>query len=277
MILPRGIRFRFSTLTLLLATCATACLFAIYRHLHQPIVNIHPGEFNGRSSVVEVGDRAILDLENCFTIEAHLKIPAGQSTRLYTSCIVGKGKGAGNTNHNYYLGIVNKDRRIQFHIGDGAGNYQELVSAARIPVGRWTHVAAVRSQSALQIFVDGKLDASVRRTLDQNANNAPLRMGATEERHSLHHIAAEIDMVRIWNRALAGEELKSSLVSDANRMGTGLVLLSRSEVARKPEQNDIPTTKRLQSDADVNSWSPDFANARQRSLDRDHVGHNAIH
>lgn len=224
---PRHVfHLNFSLKTLLLFTCLAACLFAAYRFMNRTTLITHPDEFDGRTDVVLVADRGALDLEACFTVEAYVKVPLRQSTWLHTSCIVAKGKGAMNTDHNYYLGIVNRDRRLHFHIGDGFGKYQEIVSKTRLPVEQWTHVAAVRSEDKLEIYIDGKLDATTRRRLNQVSNDAPLRIGATEGKRSPHYIQAQLDQVRIWNRALAGKDFQQRSRGNSHRPSSGLVLES---------------------------------------------------
>jgi hypothetical protein len=186
----------------------------------------HPEQFDGRKDVVEVADCSALDLEGCFTIEAYVRVPVRQSSRFFTSCIVAKGKGAQNADHNYYLGIVNRDRRVHFHIGDGSGKFQELVSKTQLSVGQWTHVAVVRGHDEMKIFVDGKLDAITKRRLNQVSNDAPLRIGATESTRHTHHIKAQLEKVRIWNRALPGKDFGRRSRHRSLRASSGLILES---------------------------------------------------
>ena len=127
---------------------------------------------------------------------------------------------------------MNRDRRVHFHIGNGSGKFQELVSKTQLSVGQWTHVAVVRGHDEMKIFVDGKLDAITKRRLNQVSNDAPLRIGATESTRTKHHIKAQLENVRIWNRVIPDNDFGRRSRHRSLRTSSGLILES---VIRSPK------------------------------------------
>lgn len=226
---------RFSLAALLTAILVVAMCLAAYRQLTRATIVSHPPKFDGLNDVVEVPDRSSLDLDDAFTIEVRLKIPRRQSSRLHTSCIVGKGKGVNNTDHNYYLGVLNRNNKLYFHIGDSTGGYQQLVSAEPLTPERWIRVAAVRDSNRLALYIDGKLDAETPRQIQQEVNDQPLRIGATEGTLANHYFGGEIDEVRIWKVARSMGQLEQSFNHKVDPSADSLVFVSERNEDADPK------------------------------------------
>ena len=174
-------RVQFGLRSLLTVTLLVAVSFAIYRWYRGATVVFHKMTFDGLQDVIVVPDQKRLDFNDDFTIEACVRLPSRQSSMKWSSCIVGKGTGVWNTNKNYFLGIVNRSNQVEFHIGDAKGGYQDVFSNQTIIAGQWTHIAAVRSEDALLIYINGVLDSKeTPRFIDQESNDEPLRIGGAD-------------------------------------------------------------------------------------------------
>ncbi len=246
--IPKAIRYgrlrpRYSLSALLLATLLAGISLAIYRYFSQATVLSHPQQFDGRTDVAAVPDAPSFDLDSTFTIEARIKLPPRQSSRFDTSCIVSKGSGVLNTEHNYYLGVINANNRLHFHIGDGGGGYQHIVSEKPLSHGIWIRVAAIRADDTLTLYVDGKKCSEVKRTLDQATNDAPLHIGATEDTRSRFYFAGEIDEIRIWNYPRTQKQLDRSFQFDAKPSMRGLVLVSKRDEETGDELSDATESR----------------------------------
>ena len=235
-----SVRYRwvqFGLRSLLVATMIVAVSFSAYRWYRGATVLAHKQAFDGRQDVIVVPDQERLDLEDDFTIEAYVRLPNRQSSLQCSSCIIGKGFGVANTNKNYYLGILNRNNQVLFHIGDAKGGYQEIFSNQSIIAGQWTHVAAVRSKDALSIYINGRLDSEVNpRYIDQVANDEPLRIGGADHLSSAFFLTADIDEVRVWNLARDGKQISRYSQGGVSRTTPGLVLQSVASLTNEPDE-----------------------------------------
>lgn len=87
------------------------------------------------------------------------------------------------------------------------GEYVE--SNARIPYYRWTHVAVVRTQSRLKVYVNGIKDA-VNSTEGQTVlNESPLYLGNTPWTLEDCGVPLYLDQVRYFNKELSEERIEA--------------------------------------------------------------------
>lgn len=227
------LRVQFGLRSLLAMTLVVAVSFTFYRWYRSATVIFHKQTFDGLQDMVVVPDEDKLDFSADFTIEAYIRLPSRQSSMKWTSCIVGKGAGAWNTNKNYYLGILNSSNQVAFNIGDAQGGYQNVFSNQTIIAGQWTHVAAVRSKDALLVYINGVLDTKeAPRYIDQASNDEPLRIGGliggAEHSSDTFFLTAEIDEVRLWNYARDADQIRRDWQRDITRTTPGLVLKSKA-------------------------------------------------
>ncbi|SUS06362.1 hypothetical protein DF3PB_2730003 [uncultured Defluviicoccus sp.] len=180
--------------------------------------------FDGADDMVEVPDHPALSIMGDFTVEAWVRLPPSQDTATYTSPIVCKASNNFTTTGNYWLNIQNDDNHLVFAIGDGIGGYQVLVGSTNLGVDRWMHVAAVRSESSLSVYVNGLLENATPRNVAQRPNDAPLRIGGVPSMHgSLLFLEGVVDEVRVWNTARTVQELQDAMHRSVHSSERGLV------------------------------------------------------
>ena len=220
---------QFGLRSLLTVTLRMAVSFAVNRWYRGATVISHKQTFDGLQDVIVVPDEDKLDFNADFTIEAYVRLPDRQSSMKWTSCIVGKGTGVWNTNKNYFLGILNRSNQVEFHIGDAQGGYQDVFSNQTIIAGQWTHVAAVRSEDALLIYINGVLDTKESpRYIDQASNDEPLLIGGADNSNATFFLTADIDDVRLWSYARDADQIRRDWQRNVNRTTPGLVLKSKA-------------------------------------------------
>ncbi len=226
-------KFRFGISTLFVLTLFAAISIEAYRRYRMPL-HVHPTTFNGIDDVAEFADAPELDLAGNFTIEAWVRLPRHQSAGVFSSCIVRKGAGVQNTDANYHLGVMNGSNQVSFNIGNGIGGHQTIFSRYPLTAMVWTHVAAVRSEDAVSIFVDGVLAARESpRTVSQQCNDEPLRIGGVGNRSDKFFLAADIDEVRIWSVARSEAQIKKYLNRDIEPNSAELAFLSRASEGKR--------------------------------------------
>lgn len=120
--------------------------------------------------------------------------------------------GTGAINSGFYITREFENKTILFAIGDGdLTNYCGLFSNGMILENFWYHVAIVWDGNTIYIYINGSLDNSVQLTSFNYADDSkPLEFGNhwgyTGNNHPFHGI---LDEIRIYNRALTENEIKS--------------------------------------------------------------------
>ena len=97
-------------------------------------------------------------------------------------------------------------------------------------MGTWYHVAAVVRGSNVSLYINGKLDASGKRSIAAPTTTEPLTFGYGGWND---HYPGILDDVRIYNRALTAEEiakLHSEAIPDRRRAARYLELPLRAQV-----------------------------------------------
>lgn len=87
-------------------------------------------------------------------------------------------------------------------------NQNFLNGVSTIPLNQWTHLAATYDGSEMRLFVNGNLDASTAHTGPIDINDMPLTVARSG--FGSNYFKGEIDDVRVYNRALAGQKIRQS-------------------------------------------------------------------
>lgn len=187
---------------------------------------------DGNTGYLTMGPAPALGLAT-FTVEAWVRrdgrgVEAGTGEGgLRLVPIAGKGRGEEDGSPldcNYAFGFAGDVLGADFEDMATGGNHP-VRGATPIPIGEWHHVAASYDGATWRLYVDGRVDAE-------------LMAGATPRADSIQHFAVgttmsstgapagylegAIDEVRVWNRALSGDEIASGMRS-ALASGDGLV------------------------------------------------------
>jgi len=111
---------------------------------------------------------------------------------------------------------------LEFFVYNKSIDNPWITASAPLPedwLGKWHHVAGVYDGNSLKLYVDGNLLAEKAFTGDITSNDFPISIGQNAE-HPDRVTNAQLDNVRIYNRALSADEIK-----DADRApNDGLVL-----------------------------------------------------
>jgi hypothetical protein len=159
--------------------------------------------FDGVDDYLSAPDNTSLDLGNTGTIEAWVKINA--LNRWHS--VMAKGNANSNPAHNYALEVTSGNRWMCI-LGNGASSVilQSTVSPA---AGQFTHVACVWNGTAVQLYINGVLNASAAQSLIPAANTSPLYIG--QFGGNTDRLNGVIDEVRMYDKALTPSEIQSDM------------------------------------------------------------------
>jgi hypothetical protein len=115
--------------------------------------------------------------------------------------IVAKGDNA------WRLSTINQDKKFHFSVNDW-NRTAGLNGSTTINADEWHHLAAVYNGSVLQLYIDGKLDASQPWTGGIGKNDSDVLIGENAQQ-SGRFFNGLIDDVRIYNHALSESEIKA--------------------------------------------------------------------
>ena len=153
---------------------------------------------DGNGSFVRIADKAAFNMADQATIACWVNI---HSVPAEWMAIVTKGDGA------WRLSTHLKDRIIHFSVNDW--NRNDGVNASTpINANEWHHLAAVYNGSVMQLYIDGKLDATQPWPGGIGKNDADVLIGENIEQPN-RCFDGLIDDVRIYNHALSESEIKA--------------------------------------------------------------------
>lgn len=168
------------------------------------------------SQYISIADNASLEGMAKLTITAWVRKSAQVDNTYYP--IVAKWNNS--SDYSYWFGVRNDKFHTQFRVsGDG---YDTQRSDTSIPLDQWVHLAAVYAAdgSRVKMYVNGRLVTSMEATggsaqTDTIATNtAPLKIGT----YDANYTSAEVDEVRLYNRAFADYEIYEQYLAGRSNM-----------------------------------------------------------
>jgi hypothetical protein len=166
--------------------------------------------FDGVGDYVEAPENGSLDFNGSFSIDLWVK-PNGFLPDSSSSPMVSKydfSQGFPNVAYEFSLW---PDGRVQFVVTCDTTNMNRRTVPGVIPVGEFSHVAAVYRQEVprLEIYVNGQLQpGDTRRSCSFiNQNDIPVRIGKRINSSWESFFYGLIDEVEVFNRALEPEEI----------------------------------------------------------------------
>jgi len=132
------------------------------------------------------------------------------------------GKGTSDTDEEYFLGIQPSGNRIYFDVGIGSGPYVNAVQT--INSNQYYHVVAMHqrigSTSVCSIYVNGEFASNTTSgaTNSVNTNTTDITVGARWSNGSSSFNGA-IPLLKMYNRILSAEEIKSNFNAIKGRFG----------------------------------------------------------
>ncbi|MHC1737925.1 MAG: LamG domain-containing protein [Ignavibacteriaceae bacterium] len=129
----------------------------------------------------------------------------------------------GNSGGQNNLRFRMQGGKLQF--GMDAGGWVSVIGTTSINTGKWVHVAMVKNGATVQLYVNGKLDASY-----SSFNSTPsvntCRIGVQYYNGTLGagtYFVGNIDEVRIWNTVRTEAQIKANMHRQLTGSETGLV------------------------------------------------------
>jgi hypothetical protein len=199
-----------------------------------PEVPPDPGALllDGSTGYVNMGQAPELGLAT-FTVEAWVRrdgrgreAGTGEGGLMLVP-IAGKGRGEedGSTlDCNYAFGFAGDVIGADFEDMASGGNHP-VIGKTPIAIGEWHHLAVSYDGTTWRLYVDGALDAEKAANATPRADSVhPFAIGTTINSTGVPsgYLEGAIDEVRVWNRALGGDEIAASM-NTALASGDGLV------------------------------------------------------
>ena len=144
-----------------------------------------------------------LKLTNDFTIEAWV-FPRVKLSRHYIATQF-------NNNGNGRMLFALSDLRLAIGIWDSTNTKNTgdwIVDSTALPLNQWTHVAAVRAGDTVTLYRNGVAVKSVSNFVDSPIlQDEPFRI-ASRSGPSSESFGGSLAEIRIWNKALSGDEIR---------------------------------------------------------------------
>jgi glucose/arabinose dehydrogenase/PKD repeat protein len=169
-------------------------------------------QFNGLNETVTVADSAALDLTTSMTLSAWV-FP---TTTTGIRDIIIK-EGANVDIYNLYARNWRGLPESNVLVG---GTNRTAEAASGLPANVWTHVTGTYDGTAVRLFINGVLAATTPVTGPISTSTGPLRIGGNQLWGE--HFQGRIDEVRVYNRALAANEIQTDMNTPLSSIGTSV-------------------------------------------------------
>ncbi len=182
-------------------------------------------QFNSLS-YAEVANSDDINLTGSLTLETWFRVDGYAST--WQALFY---KGNGNSSQRTYTLWLNNAGYLTLTTSNN-NNQSVSTASGSVVTGQWHHVAGVidRGTGKMRIYLDGVLatsDVSIS-TAAANSSANPLYIGANMEGYP--QFQGSIDDVRIWNRALTGEEIAAHKDAPLDGDEAGLVMYLKADL-----------------------------------------------
>lgn len=116
--------------------------------------------------------------------------------------------------------------KAAFWVDNGTG-FKNALGASTIPLNTWVHIAGVWDGSAMKVYVNGVLDATLAAVAGAfPASTNPVRIGANQLGEAW---TGKLDAVRIWKTARTVAQINAGMSSCLSGSETGLLALYNFE------------------------------------------------
>ena len=173
--------------------------------------------FDGTDDYVNLGNALGNFGRNNFTVEMYLKTTVGSQFVMAKRPVC---------NHASFWNISIADNKLVFEVDndESGGNYAAITSPADINDNKWHHIALVRSDVTVIMYIDGANVGSMSTPNVINLNNAAdLYIGANGACPGRPTFSGVIDEVRIWGIARTAEQLNAYKGCELRPTSAGLI------------------------------------------------------
>ncbi len=163
-------------------------------------------QFYGNRSYVDCGTN--LGMTNSFTLSAWI-YPSNFTS---TTTIISKGNFFPSNSTNYAMDLRGTgNRQVAFFLYDSSNNFHGMAPVTeQIPINQWVHVVGVYNSAStpnFQVYINGVVSVNTTNWTGTMVSNAvSTQIG---DRNGSYYFSGKIDDVRIYNRALSSDEIKS--------------------------------------------------------------------
>jgi hypothetical protein len=154
-------------------------------------------DLDGHNSFVRIADKSAFDMGDEVTISARVNI---RSVPVEWAAIVTKG------DNSWRLSTARQERKFHFSVNDWSR--VSMDGATTVNANDWHQVTAVYNGNAMNLYVDGKLDATQPWAGGIGKNNFDLLIGENAQEKG-RCFDGLIDDVRIYNYALSESDIKA--------------------------------------------------------------------
>lgn len=174
--------------------------------------NLFALRMDGVNEYVQVPDNNAWTFSGDFTIGAWVNYSAIDTAgEWWRTALVSHTEGAGSTNKWIFGYDGDANKQLVFHINRPGVCTAEIRSNAwTATTNTWYHVAVVRSGSTYTFYRDGVAIGSSTNACGMSNAVAPLRIGWGEGA-TTKALNGRMDDVRVWSRAVSGQELSDYL------------------------------------------------------------------
>jgi hypothetical protein len=165
--------------------------------------------FNGTNAWVTIADAADLDLTTGMTVEAWVQ-PTVNASKWSVAVIKEQPSDPAN-DLSYALYAANgasNPPSVHGLFGSGGGADKSAVGTSTLPINTWTHLAGTYDGTALRLYVNGVLAATLAQAGSLTTTTGALRIGGDA---SNEFFTGLIDEVRVYNRALSQTEIQTDM------------------------------------------------------------------
>lgn len=154
-----------------------------------------------QSGSVTVPNNPALSLTTALTVECWVKTDlAGQDNKWLVNRVY-----SGGIDTGYRLGVL--AGMPCFEVPQTSWSHH-LKGNKPLPTGRWVHLAGTFDGQIMRLYMDGEEVGTMDRPGPAKANDFPLCLGSYEAGHAAYFTGL-LDEVRLYDRALTGEEVRA--------------------------------------------------------------------
>jgi C1A family cysteine protease len=199
--------------------------------------------FDGKDDYVEIlSSNTNLDEGNSFTVEAWVKVPSVQTdTKSPDNSIIEKWDGSARS-YPYVIRYNNLSGLVVAARYDGKTKYPILQSKKIINDGKFHHIAFVKNDTDLFLYIDGVEESRTKDTTEINniKKDSSLYIGCRGG--SRNYFRGQIGEIRIWSKACTPQEIQDyvKLIKDyLDRTVNPKLLIEGKKKVRKIQLTNI--------------------------------------
>jgi hypothetical protein len=166
-------------------------------------------QFDGENDCLSIPNSAELNFSEEFTVEAWVRPSDEENRAIITQEDNAAAEGEEPFAYSLLVGGEGGGPRGWLRRG-GEEGHEGVAGGDPLPPGAWSHVAFIDDGARLRVYLDGEL-VGTNPTIPLTAAAGPLSIGCLAEYGN--YFKGRLDEVRIYNRALDGEEVAASLGS----------------------------------------------------------------